>query len=152
MLNVTNLRAHKFYYLFFLFVASIATFLSSCIFCILTKGIKHGFRNINNLEKYFNLWNIQENKHLPYNDDNIENKIVTSVSSQINIIFNLQTYLCFTYVSICLMMVHEKDRNMQHYWCKRCRVVTFTRNTFRNVQTFVFLTACWEALRLFRRF
>jgi hypothetical protein len=39
-----------------------------------------------------------------------ENKIVTSVSPQINIIFNLHTYLLFRHLFICMMMVHEKDQ------------------------------------------
>ena len=38
-------------------------------------------------------------KHSPLDSDNIENKFMTYVSSQINIIFNFHTYLCFTYVS-----------------------------------------------------
>jgi hypothetical protein len=38
-------------------------------------------------------------KHSPLDSDNIENKFMTYESSQINIIFNFHTYLCFTYVS-----------------------------------------------------
>jgi len=41
-----------------------------------------------------------------------ENKIVTSVTSQINVILNLQTYLLFIHVFIYLMTVSEKDQNM----------------------------------------
>ena len=41
-----------------------------------------------------------------------ENKSVTPVSSQINIIFNLHTYLFFRHVFVYLLMVREKDQNM----------------------------------------